>query len=174
MGKLLTILGISQEVQDKLPICSLRGGQLTVPQAKNLLLRNGLPTNGNKAQLCQRLIENNLARPNQHAPAPAPAQGQGQLPICSALTVVQIKDLLRQRGLPTNGNKPELCQRLIANHLARPNPERGQDELPICRLRGGQLNVPQAKELLRRNGLPTAGTKHDLCQRLIRNNLAAP
>ena len=116
-----------------LPTCKTgKGGDLNVIQAKELLVRNRLSPKGNKAELCDRLINNNLARPYgasprrrspAQAPAPAPAPAP-QLRHCTnrkksadELSLDEAKGLLRRAGLPISGNKAELCNRLRQNGL---------------------------------------------------------
>lgn len=114
-----------------LPTCKIgKGGDLNVIQAKELLVRNQLSPKGNKAELCDRLINNNLARPygaspRRRSPAPAPVpEPAPQLRHCTnrkksanELSLDEAKGLLRRAGLPISGNKAELCNRLRQNGL---------------------------------------------------------
>ena len=114
-----------------LPICKdVRGGDLDVTQAKNLLRRNRLSTKGNKRELCDRLVGANLARRHAASPrrrpvrraavvAPAPVlrRCSNGRKVGNELSVDEARDMLRRAGLPTVGNKGDLCTRLRNNGL---------------------------------------------------------
>jgi len=85
----------------------------------------------------------------------------------SGLTVVQLKDLLRDNGLPVSGKKSELIRR-IAEHSSGPqpssNPSSSQEDDEV--LLGG-LTVPQLTARLKDLGLPISGRKKELIERIL-------
>ena len=121
------------------------------------------------------------------AVTPAKATDHVTLPF-SGLTVVQLKDLLRENGLPVSGKKSDLIQR-IAEHssprddphpISNPssdqehlstlddphpssNPSSNQEDEEIL----GGLTVPQLKARLKDLGLPISGRKKELINRIL-------
>lgn len=103
---------------------------LTVLQLKDLLRERGLKVSGRKAELVDRLesvvdydknasIKNEKEKPSQTS--------ENDYNDLSNLTVVQLKDLLREKGLMVSGRKAELVARLQASetaHMFRPDDKR--------------------------------------------------
>ena len=76
-----------------------------------------------------------------------------------ALTVLELRERLRERGLATSGRKGELIARL-----------RGASDGQVVDVASsvGHLTVQQLRERLREHGLPPGGRKAELQQRLLR------
>lgn len=93
----------------------------------------------------------------------------------SQLTVVALKDRLRQLDLPVGGRKDDLVKRLLDNSdqqlhkpdldTARSSEKKEEDDNTIY-----NLTVPALKERLRELGLPVGGRKADLIERLLDSN----
>lgn len=96
----------------------------------------------------------------------------------SQLTVVALKDRLRQLSLPVGGRKDDLVKRLLdysdqqlpdmlENHedTASSSEKEEEDDSTIH-----NLTVPALKERLRELGLPVGGKKADLIERLLELN----
>ena len=77
----------------------------------------------------------------------------------SGLTIPQLKERLREVGLPVTGAKAELIERLADA------PAAGTPEAVAAGLSG--LTIPQLKERLREVGLPVTGAKAELIERLV-------
>ena len=100
---------------------------LTVAQLKDLLRERGLKVSGRKAELVDRLedvvdYDKNASLKNQNEKPSQTSENK-----YSNLTVVQLKDLLRERSLKVSGRKAELVARLQASktgHMFRPNDQR--------------------------------------------------
>ena len=99
----------------------------------------------------------------------------------SQLTVVALKDRLRQLNLPLGGRKDDLVKRLLdysdqqlqPDNMFEPNhedtahsSEKEEDDDSIIY----NLTVPALKERLRELGLPVGGRKADLIERLLESN----
>ena len=121
------------------------------------------------------------------AVTPAKATDHVTLPF-SGLTVVQLKDLLRENGLPVSGKKSELIQRIAEHSSTRDDPHSisnpSSDQEPSSTLddphpnsdpssnQGGEeilggLTVPQLKARLKDLGLPVSGRKKELINRIL-------
>jgi len=100
----------------------------------------------------------------------------------SQMTVVALKDRLRQLNLPLSGRKDDLVKRLLDNsdqqppqpdthepkqeEAARSSEKKEDDDSTIY----NNLTVPALKERLRELGLSVGGRKADLIERLLESN----
>lgn len=100
----------------------------------------------------------------------------------SQMTVVALKDRLRQLSLPLSGRKDDLVKRLLDNsdqqppqpdthepkqeEAARSSEKKEDDDSTIY----NNLTVPALKERLRELGLSVGGRKADLIERLLESN----
>ncbi len=104
-----------------------------------------------------------------------------------------IKHRARELGISDKGTKAKICNLILKNKAASPkpimikqveiksekpfeNPFEKPFEKPLCSTRrskkkSGELSLPMAKRLAHLNGLPTKGTKSDICRRLAEKNL---
>ena len=87
---------------------SLTESSVTV--LKNLLRQNGLPLYGTKADNIERLWEFKTGKSSSKKTSGR--KTSGRLSSFSKLTVEQLKDLLRKKGLAVSGKKAELIARL--------------------------------------------------------------
>ena len=72
-----------------------------------------------------------------------------------SLTVAELKDILREGGLPVSGKKSELIRRISKN----------QAHLNLI-ASYESLTVAELKDILREGGLPVSGKKSELIQRV--------
>lgn len=77
---------------------------LTVPELKELLTADGLPTSGKKEQMVDRLVDNYNEKVRN---------------IYRSMTVAELKELLKAAGHPTAGNKEDLVERLFEHDTDR-------------------------------------------------------
>lgn len=109
---------------------------MTVVQLRKALKEKGLPTGGVKAELIARLVQASIAcTPESDVPSAEPVVeepepiipepvipepvatepvvvAESTAPSCTNMTVVQLRKALKEKGLPTGGNKAELIERL--------------------------------------------------------------
>jgi len=110
---------------------------LKVTQLRAMLTSRGLPTSGKKAVLIERLAGSAPAStPNQELAAEAAEAAEAAPRDASAtalgrMTVKQLKELLRQRGLPTTGKKADLIAR-CGLPAADGNPASGPSPTEFC------------------------------------------
>lgn len=154
--------------------------QLTVEQLKQELRSRNAKVSGTKTELENRLrglLTGQVVAPSAVSVSiiKRPAAPQ---PIVTAatdlnsLTVEQLKNELRSRGVKVTGNKPELQARLQAVLLGQPlpvSPRPAQPPVapPIVTLENiCQLTKPQLREALRARNVKMVGNKPELMARL--------
>jgi SAP domain len=187
--------------------------QSTVESLRKQLEDLGLPTTGRKADLLERLeLAHSAAESSQRSgqleqptlgvpyvstmtglaedcPPMSASNPRAQDESLSFLTVRELRELLRERGFPTDGRKLELITRLHGaeeecrtptksgseRRLTRNNLENGEacsesnDNAAKLHARKPDLTLRTVVELraeLKRRGLATAGKKPDLISRL--------
>ena len=82
----------------------------------------------------------------------------------ASMTVAQLKELLKEQGLPVSGKKAELIERLMEASGAD---EEVVEEAPAeTSTDYSSMTVAQLKELLKEAGKPVSGKKAELIERL--------
>ena len=76
-----------------------------------------------------------------------------------SMTVLQLKEVLREQGLSVSGKKAELIERLKGE--AEETPDEESEEVDY-----ESMTVPLLKEALKEQGLPVSGKKAELIERL--------
>ena len=85
------------------------------------------------------------------------------------LDVGQLKNLLRQKGLPVSGRKAELIQRLNGSHPTPTPTTKAPHPMPL-----EQMKVRELRSLLKQRGLPVSGKKAELIKRLKNGSSGGP
>jgi len=155
--------------------------QSTVKELRHLLASRSLKTMGTKKELIERLqavAQNNTssteadsnedAPPTRAAPSVDQHKGSGGL---SKLTVKELRGMLAERGLSTQGVKAQLIERLESS--AETSPLDGQVAEPnndSTALQGSgglsKLTVKELRGMLAERSLSTQGIKAQLIERL--------
>tara|TARA_B100000953_G_scaffold283120_2_gene261849 strand:+ start:1503 stop:2282 length:780 start_codon:yes stop_codon:yes gene_type:complete len=82
---------------------------MTVPELKNVLKEKGLPVNGKKSELIERLKEDSDDSEDTETEETTDVDEKIDY---SGMTVPELKNVLKEKGLPVSGKKTELIERL--------------------------------------------------------------
>jgi len=121
---------------------------LNVTGLKQLLKERGLSVSGNKAELITRL--------------------EAYEDAVMMLTVPELKVMLKEKGLPVSGKKAELITRLVISTEPQIGLLSLKTRTRVAKFKEGisKLTVPELKHMLQENGLPIAGKKEELINKL--------
>jgi hypothetical protein len=160
--------------------------QKTVPELKDDLREQGLPVSGRKDELVERLVESgpesastasnskaanstdssssSVADESGNSSSSASTKGAadsigayGSRDALEEKTLPELKEELKQQGLPVSGNKAELIERLTLGSEDEDTPSNGNLQ---------SMSVEQLRAELKARGLPVSGKKKELVQRL--------
>lgn len=121
---------------------------LTISELKDILRQHGLNLRGNKAELIARLNSSITHRSIELNKDPSRISSQ-----YNQLSIIQLKDLLREKGLKVSGNKDELIDRL-QKHLIGVK--------TVIPFENTQLSCNDLRTISRGLGSGTSGSKNDL------------
>jgi hypothetical protein len=139
--------------------------KMTIVQLKDYMRKHGIkPLSGTKSVLIARIkeyqkigIDTNSIYENNIKITPVYIQKKMTT---SKQTIAELKQMLKQNGLPVSGKKYELIQRLVIAGLLHPS------NLPWEEDTYDKMKVVELKALLKQYGLKISGKKPELIQRL--------
>ena len=137
-------------------------GEMTIADIKAWLRVRKLPLVGNKAELVKRATDADKKKSARKS-AKKSARKSADL---ESMTVVQLKELLKERGLPMSGKKADLIERLKSKKSPAKRKSARKSAKKSKADGFSAMTVLELKELLREKGLTVSGKKADLVKRL--------
>lgn len=137
----------------------------TVRQLIKILKDRGLDTKGRKQDLITRIINDDNESENEDSEEESTTDSETSENYAE-YTVIQLRGMLKKRGLDTKGLKKDLIQRLRDNDALSDSEDSSSESIVDY----SRLKVAELRQLLTQRGLKTTGLKEKLIERLVRDD----